>query len=47
MTPDGIFVRTGITTKDIHQDSRLPQGFSTIVPLHDGDHVGGPLATVL
>jgi hypothetical protein len=47
MTTNRILVRTGITSKDIHQHPRLLQSLSTIVPFHDRDHVGGPLTAVL
>ena len=47
MTTNRILVRTSITSKDIHQHPRLLQSLSTIVSLHDRDHVGGPLTAVL
>jgi hypothetical protein len=40
VTTNRILVRTSITSKDIHQHSRLLQSLSTIVSLHDRDHVG-------
>ena len=47
MTTNGILVRTSITSEDIHQHPRLLQSLSTIVSLHDRDHVRGPLTAVL
>jgi hypothetical protein len=47
MTANRIFVRTSITSEDIHQHPRLLQSLSTIVSLHDRDHVGGPLTAIL
>jgi hypothetical protein len=47
MTTNRILVRTSITSEDIHQHPRLLQSLSTIVPLHNGDHIGGPLTAIL
>lgn len=47
VTTDRILIRASITSEDIHQHPRLLQSLSTIVSLHDRDHVRGPLTTVL